>query len=681
MPGNRIKQIIIGFLIFGQLGFAPSLVFAQTASAAEAAGKLGIAVPVSDANNGNTPGGVAGQTVNTAATVALTAANTLNQGCAKAEQTYFNTGATSQMAFSGLSSIGGSSVLLAQYDKDIIAIEGPPGGAAIAGIPVGFIPCRQLVLTLLDKIPASSVYLSNQKQVIYAAATSGLNNLKTREEAIKAKQANANQGFWKTLVFNILIKTSKAVADTLVNKLVNDYAIKNIKQYADSVATLMYDNQFIRDNYPNAQDQMMARAILTNPLVRTQIPPQIYNMANASLGFNPATLSSSDPNFYTKMAMVGSASANPYFLQTTYVSNTDQAHAAAVTAAQTQIAQSNGYKAPVNCAGSLAQQQTLDARNKAATDQLANRTALLNNLTQAQQLGQKVSPTDLAKAQADVKAAQAAWDSIPFTVSGTSSVGSLTANGNNTEGNIAIVMCEAIASPATLINKGIDQAFNAIGINMAQYNNNNLPGYISMIGDTASHIASNLIFGGTSAAKTAAVLSEGNLVAATTGLAVQYGQSQISANLAKGIDFEAQSAGDASSSSYTLSWQVDTGQISNASYVTISGDGIAGTTVNPQTKLNVPNKQPLSSSGSGLTIHTTIGGNYILTVYDSTGKAITAATLTIQLTSQTAYNTNANSPQVAGVFAAKVSTRGEDAGTQLTADSNIGIRGPANGVR
>ena len=79
---------------------------------------------------------------------------------------------------------------------------------------------------------------------------------------LDARINNANQGFWKTLLISMLLQTSKAVADTLVTKLVNNYKISNLKHYTDSVATLMYDNQFIRENFPNTQDQLMARAIL-----------------------------------------------------------------------------------------------------------------------------------------------------------------------------------------------------------------------------------------------------------------------------------------------------------------------------------------------------------------------------------------------------------------------------------
>ncbi len=48
------------------------------------------------------------------------------------------------------------------------------------------------------------------------------------------------------------------------------------------------------------------------------------------------------------------------------------------------------------------------------------------------------------------------------------------------------------------------------------------------------------------------------------------------------------------------------------------------------------------------------GGNYILTVYNSTGKALTSATQTITPSSSQAYNynTSPNAPQVAGATVA-----------------------------
>jgi hypothetical protein len=605
MQRNSLK-FILALLVVGQLAL-PFSAFAAINP-----------VPTSDS----------GSTIeNTAFTVALAPILVTNSGCLLAEQTYDKTDSTAQLGFSGLSIIGGDSVLLAQLAAKITAYN-------------GFLTCRQGVLTSLSVLPTPNSYTYAQKQTYISQQNAIIAAYKSKLEAAQARYNNAKQGFWKTLVFNILIKTSKAVADSLVNKLVSNYKIANIKQYTDSVATLMYDNQFLRDNFPNAQGQLMARAILENPSFRTQIPPGIFVAADQALGFNVNAVSTSDPNYYQKMAMVGSAQANPYFQHSMYIGGVDQAHSTSLAYAQTQVANSNGYKAPVNCAGSLAQQKQIDQQTKAASDFLANRQGLLVSL----QNNPKTSAADLAKAQADYQSALNAWNNIPFTVTGTSSVSSLAVGGgNNTEGTAAIVMCEAISSPAVLVNQGIDAVIKGVGGNISQYNDNNLPGFITIIGNVASQIGSSLILGGTGAAKTAALANEDKTVSAVVAVADQAVYSNMTANLAKGVDFEASPTGQPNN--YGLSWSVITDQIPTASFVTISGDGISTTITDPVTKKTTPNKLALTA---GTSITTTVGGNYILTVFDATGRAMTAVTITI--TPTTAINYNANSPTVAGAY-------------------------------
>jgi len=616
MRGNSIKKIIFGLLIFGQLLLPFSALAAIN--------------PVPTSNSGSTA-------ENAVFTGLLSPVLVTASGCLAAEQTYDKTDSAAQLGFSGLSLIGGDSVLLAQLSAKVTAYN-------------GFITCRQGVLTALNGIPTPNTYTYAQKQQYISQQNAVIAAYKTKLEAAQARYNNAKQGFWKTLIFNILIKTSKAVADSLVNKLVSNYKIANIKQYTDSVATLMYDNQYLRDNFPSAQGQLMARAMLENPSFRTQIPPGIFVAADQALGFNVNAVSPSDPNYYQKMAMVGSAQANPYFQHSLYIGGVDQSHSSAVNSAQNMIAQSNGYKAPVNCAGSLTQQKQIDQQTKAASDLLANRQGLLTSL----QSNPKTSPADLQKAQNDYNNALTAWNNIPYTVTGansvngTSSLASNLTSGDNSEGAMAIVMCEAISSPAVLVNQGIDAVIKGVGGNISQYNDNNLPGFINIIGNVASQIGSSLILGGTGAAQSAAIINENKVATAVVTAGNEAVSSNISANLAKGVDFEAAPSG--APNNYGLNWDVITDQLPTANFVTITGDGISSVTTNPVTKLATPNR--LSLTG-GTAITTTVGGNYILTVFDATGRALTAVTLTITPSSQQAYNYNSNAPAVAGAYTAK----------------------------
>jgi hypothetical protein len=600
MASKTLTKIVAGFLLVSQLALLPLFASAQ------------ITVPVFDSNNGSSPGGLAGIAANTAQAAAFQVPWGAYQACLLTQTAFDNGDSAKNLSFSGLNLISGGVDLVAQYDAELVAYT-------------AFLNCAQTNKAALNLLPAGTVYLSNAKQQMLTQMNSAIATYQAKWHNAEARQANATQGFWKTLVFNLLIKVGKSVVTTLVNKLVQNYKINNLKQYIDSVATLMYDNQYIRDNFPSAQGQLMARAVLQNPLFRTQIQPAVFMAANSALSFTPGTVSPSDPNFYAKMNAVGSSGANPFVQQAVLVSSVDQSHSNALATTQLQVAQSNGYKAPVNCAGSLAQQQAIDAQNVNAQNQLANRQALLYNL----QTGGG-SASDIAKAQANVNTAQAQWNALPYTVTGTSSVSNIgSGGGNNTEGTMAIIMCEAINSPAALINQGINAAITHYGGNLTQYNNNNLPAFINIITDVSSQIVNSLVLGGLSGAGSAALINENKTVSAVAVAGSQAAYSNSLANLANNVEFDPPVYNNSSPNSWTLSWNVITssGGLSNAAYVTISGDGISATNgINSTTKKPIPNSLPLSGSYN---ITTTVGGTYTLTVYDVNGNPLTSVTQTI----------------------------------------------------
>lgn len=591
MPSNNLKKYLASVLLLIELAVLPMPALAQL-------GNLN-PVPINDA------GSTAQNAIFSAAIAPVKA--TYNS-CLTAVNSGDAADNTSQLGFSGMSLIGGDAVLMTKL-------------AAKMTLYQIFITCANGVLLSLEAVPAPNSYTWTQKQTFSNQVTAAIQAYKTKYESVQARFNNAKQGFWKTLVFNILIKTSKAMAKSLVNKLVSNYKVRNVMQYTDSVATLMYDNQFIRQNFPEAQGQLMARAILENPQVRSKVPASVFIAADGALGFNPKLVDVNDPLFYTKMANVGSAISNPYFIHNANVGGVDQARAQSLAYAQSLVSQSNGLKTPVTCAGSLAQQRSLDAQWSSVERRLEDRQKLLNNLQQAKILGMAVSDSDLQKAQSDYDSALLAEQSLP-TMIGTSSAAS--------------IICESIVSPASMIDKGINEAFKAIGVDMQQYNDNNLPSFMKLIADAASQIGSSLIFGGLSGAKSAALINEQRVVSGAVQAGTEALYSNASENLAKGIIFTADKS-ESYADGYTLNWEIITATISGASFVTIQGDGISTVTVN-QAGQQVPNK--LTLSGSTL-IHTTKAGPYILTVYDSNGRALTAATMNVALQSQPlAQNTN-----------------------------------------
>ncbi len=633
MLRNKLQKIVIAFLILSQLIW-PYLVLAQ------------VSVPVTDSNNGNTAGGVAGVLTNTSELAILTGYfKTLYQVACLAPVQYAEKGyaaAHFSASTAAITNPSGSALQIqAMTDLDTVYLT----YMICAGLQLGqsFVGTAAPPI-ILANLPASSTYVGNVKQQYLNQITQDLNNYSKKEQNLSAQLDSANQGFWKTLLISVLLQTSKAVADALVSKLVSNYKITNLKQYTNSVATLMYDNQFIRDNFPDSQGQLMARAILENPAFRAQIQPGIFAAADAALGYNPSAINPASPTFYTQMAAAGSSSANPYFMQSSYVAGVDQSHAASMATAQQQISQGSGYKAPVNCAGALSQQQQIDTIDTAAQAQLANRQALLLNLQQAQAAGQKVSASDINKAQSDYNASLNAWNNLPYTVSGTSSVSSLSASGgNNTEGSMAIVMCEAVSSPAVLINQGINSIFTALGGNLTQYNSSNLPAYINTITGVASQIGTSMVLGGLNAGASSALVNENKTVAATAQLGGQISSSNTASNLGSGIVFYSTQG---SGSSATLNWQISTAQLTTASYVTVTGPGLQ------------PGNQPLTGSVS---VAPSFAANYVLTVFSAANQNLGSSTVNVIPSSGAglSYN-NTGAPEVAGAFIAAtgIATRG-----------------------
>ena len=168
---------------------------------------------------------------------------------------------------------------------------------------------------------------------------------------------------------------------------------------------------------------------------------------------------------------------------------------------------------------------------------------------------------------------------------------------------------------------------------------------MSLISDVASQIGSSMIFGGLDGAKGAAIINEQRVANAVVQAGTEALYSNATENLAKGIVFNAV-RDENYSDGYVLNWDVVTAQLEKANFVTIAGDGISATKVDPNTKQTVTNK--LSLNGS-VAIRTSIGGGYILTVFDVTGRAMTSVTMAINVKSIQAYNNNL-APKVAGVY-------------------------------
>jgi hypothetical protein len=286
----------------------------------------------------------------------------------------------------------------------------------------------------------------------------------------------------------------------------------------------------------------------------------------------------------------------------------------------------------------LAQQKQIDAQTAAAQAVINQNQQTLINL----QASGHASAQQLAQAQANLNNAQNNWNNLPFTVTGQNSAANTEAGGaNSTEGTAAIIMCEAISSPAVLVNQGIDAVFKSL--NLGNYNNSNLPSVLSSISSMATQIGSSLILGGIGATPSSAVtINENQVINQGVATAAQVAatgyNAAAQANLAKGVVF-AVNPDSSTPNVYDLTWTIITSQLPTASYVTLSGPGIPGATTH----------LPLSNDSYPVTSPTT--GNYILTVFTASGQIVTSVNQASSPPQQSYnFNTNPNAPEVAGAF-------------------------------
>lgn len=551
-------------------------------------------------------GGIAGGILSAASKTALAGVSTANELCQKAEEVFQSANTIKGIAYGGLSLIGGNQTEVADLEIYKNAMD-------------GFIKCREGARTALQAVATVNLYDGQTKQRLNDDINLALKNLQKRRDDIETQAKIAKRGLWKGILAAILIKTTKVVAQRLVNSLTAKFKINDVMRYADAVSSQVYQVQLIKDRAVDNQEQLILRSIITNPLLRTKIDSAIYQRAADALqlngqAFSSRTMSADDPDFYLKLAKFGTPEASPQFLQTAYQNRASEIQSAGLSSAQNEILLGSGLKAPRTCAGNVNEQKAIDQRWIQVNDQMSNRAALYEDLqntynikyAQLNDREKQQLVSDLKKAEADylkaanqLKAMPASYDSPILT------------------------LCEKIASPAESVNKGIDAAFKSFSKGLSDYNDNNLPFFMNWVGDIGSNIASSLIFGG---GVKATLLTESGNISQAANLALSFADANAAKkNLDNGISFNYENGNSASE--YILSWEMV--DVKNASFVTITGDGISDIQRDPatgQVRIDPVSRQPLMNrlppSGSAA-IQTKTGGNYILRVYDSSGKLLT----------------------------------------------------------
>ena len=103
-------------------------------------------------------------------------------GCLTAVNTADAADNASQLGFTGISLIGGDSVLMVRL------------GAKLTAYQI-FITCANTVIATVDAIGAPNAYTAQQKQAYITQITSAIQAYKTKLENAQARYNNAKQGF------------------------------------------------------------------------------------------------------------------------------------------------------------------------------------------------------------------------------------------------------------------------------------------------------------------------------------------------------------------------------------------------------------------------------------------------------------------------------------------------------
>jgi len=474
-------------------------------------------------------------------------------------------------------------------------------------------------LAVVEKIKPGSILEAQAKQTAMDDLTKQRENIKLRLDQMNMQLRQAQGNFWKSVVVATLLKTTKLVSQRLVNTLTSKYKINNVMQYADAVASQVYTTQLILSKATDKQDQLILRSLATNPLLRTKIDSAIYQRAADALEINGETfstrgMSADDPDLYLKLAKFGDPNTSVPYLKTSYNNRSSEMSAIGKASAQNEILLGSGLKAPRTCEGNVSTQNAIDQEWAQVNDQMQNRLALYWELEDSYDTRYKsLSPkdqqqlaTDFKKAEADYLSAAAKLKEMPTKYE-----------------NPVLDICKAIASPAEMVNKGIDKAFGKFADNLGDYKTENLPFFMNFISDIGSNIASDLIFGGD---VKATLLQESGNISTAINLGINFADAQTSQkNMENGIDFYFVPS-TTNPNGFTIKWEI-LPVIDDVAYVTVSGPGVSSILTDSAGRPVVgPTGQPLVNkflgrSGSKF-VEAPNGGTYSLRVFNNKDQAL-----------------------------------------------------------
>lgn len=431
-----------------------------------------------------------------------------------------------------------SSTLDISSDAALEAIGGGPGEyvstSAKLAHAIAAKSCVEGYVEILSHTPKltanqSQVFIPEQDKFTKIGAS-----LQTAIENLTAQQKATTKDILKAFMIKVILNLNKSLTTQLVNKLVQKYKISDYLAYGDALASQVYSQKYIADNFDgNAETQLMVRSILQSEKLPAKVKT-IETMANSQAKQNMAkscpNAVQDDMYFVNCVAGLGAPASNKTYVISQAVDGANAARTAGKVTAGQEVSQSTGYAPPRNCSGSIAQQKQIDAQLDAAANALDIANQVLASLTSARanQLGNPkapvVSDADMQKAIAAQAQAQANYNALfkKFEAGGAVDPDTGQPVVDRETGKVktgAIIdICESIASPAAFVANSLGDFLKQHLDQGSQLQSNNLPFYASFLADVTSNFLTNILTGGKSTTQVLKEAGAGALAGTIIGI-------------------------------------------------------------------------------------------------------------------------------------------------------------------
>ncbi|MBI5529909.1 MAG: hypothetical protein HY918_00200 [Candidatus Doudnabacteria bacterium] len=145
-----------------------------------------------------------------------------------------------------------------------------------------------------------------------------------------------------------------SMLNKLVTKIEQNYIITNFLYYSDALVNGQYTDDYLNKYVNDALDRQIIKKFIPQFSCGQQnenLKPVFQAKASEYLGFDPSSVSLSDPDYYAKMARVGQYMSSPEGWQQYYQSLAQTTESEAQKAAEKELS-SSGLKTPRDIQGS-----------------------------------------------------------------------------------------------------------------------------------------------------------------------------------------------------------------------------------------------------------------------------------------------------------------------------------------